>query len=335
MAAAISFPVRSPQWVLTYAGINITTDISTMVLSISYTDNLSALSGEVELLIEDHDRKWQTTWYPSLGDELNLAMGYRGEGLLPCGDFQIDQLELAGPPDTFTMRCLAAFVTPAMRTRNSVGYEGQTLLGIAQTLAAKYGLVVVSAPDVIDVVFERLTQKHETDLGFLKRLAIEQGYDFTVRGSILVFYSRVTLEALIPVQTLDRTGLERFEFRNRTHSTYRSAQVAYHNLTSKSLIVQNASAIAPVVTADILKIVSRCENGPQALLKAQAALNASNMWFIDATLVMPGSIAMASGITVNLTGFGEFDGVYIVLVANHRLDRVHGYTTRLEVSRVF
>jgi hypothetical protein len=59
------------------------------------------------------------------------------------------------------------------------------------------------------------------------------------------------------------------------------------------------------------------------------------MWFIDATLVMPGSIAMASGITVNLTGFGEFDGVYIVLVANHRLDRVHGYTTRLEVSRVF
>ena len=66
--------------------------------------------------------------------------------------------------------------------------------------------------------------------------------------------------------------------------------------------------------------MSRCENGPQALLKAQAALNASNMWFIDATLVMPGSIAMASGITVNLTGFGEFDGVYIVLVANHRLD---------------
>ena len=80
MAAAISFPVRSPQWVLTYPGINITTDISTMVLSISYTDNLSALSGEVELLIEDHDRKWQTTWYPSLGDELTLAMVIAAKG---------------------------------------------------------------------------------------------------------------------------------------------------------------------------------------------------------------------------------------------------------------
>ena len=124
-----------------------------MVERISYTDYLSELSGEVEIVIEDHNRRWQAAWYPTLGDQVSLAIGYRDEGLLPCGDFQIDQLELTGPPDTFTTRCLAAFITPAIRTLNSRGYEDQTLLGIARTIAEKYGLEVMSALDVIDIAF--------------------------------------------------------------------------------------------------------------------------------------------------------------------------------------
>jgi len=335
MASAIFHQVRTPQWVLSYQGIDITTDISTMVLSLSYTDYLSEFSGEAAIVIEDNGQKWQSAWYPGLGDQISLSLGYRGEGLLPCGDFQIDQIELSGPPDTFTMRCLAAFITPAMRTRNSVGYENQSLLGIAQTIAAKYGLSVAGAPDVADLEFERITQKYETDLAFLKRLALEHDYDFTVRGSTLVFYSRTALEAVSAVQTVTRKDLESFEFRNRTHDTYSSAQVLYQNPESKSLIVQNAFATAPIASGDILKIVTRCENGQQALLKAQAALHLRNMSVAEASLVMPGSIAMASGNVIDLSGFGAFDGAYIILVAQHRLDRAYGYTTRLEVSRVF
>ncbi len=183
--------------------------------------------------------------------------------------------------------------------------------------------------------FERVTQKHETDLAFLKRLALEYGYDFTILGLVLVFYSRTSLEAVAPVQTLSRSDLESFQFRNRTHTTYRGSQITYQNLLTKSLVFQSAAALAPIPTGDLLKVVSRCENGQQALLKAQAALSAQNMWFIDASLTMPGSIAMASGITIELSGFGEFDGIYVVLVARHRLERAHGYSTDIEVSRVF
>ena len=172
MVAAVSYPVRSPHWVLTYRGVDITADLLSSVVSIGYTDRLSQLSGEIEIAVEDRKQLWQTSWYPGLGDDLNLAIGYQNEPLLPCGDFQIDQLELSGPPDRFTIRGMAAFITPAMRTANSLGYEGQTLLEIAQLVAAKYEMSVISAPEVIDIAFERVTQKHETDLAFLKRLAI-------------------------------------------------------------------------------------------------------------------------------------------------------------------
>jgi hypothetical protein len=335
MSATVSVPVRSPQWVLIYQGINITADISPAILSVSYTDQLSELSGEVEVVIEDHDQKWQSSWYPSLGDQVNLAIGYRGEGLLSCGEFEVDQLELSGPPDTFTMRCLATFITPAMRTRTSFGYENQTLLGIAATIAEKYGLGVVSAPEVIDVAFDRVTQKYQTDLAFLKRLAIEHDYDFTVRGSTLVFYSRTTLEAVPPRNTLARTDLVSFQFRNRTSRIYRGSETTYHDPMTKSLISQSVAATITSPTSDLLKCVSRCENGQQALLKAQAALHSDNSFFFDGDLVMPGSTAMASGNTIGVSGFGEFDGTYIIVTARHQLDRASGYTTRLEVSRVF
>jgi uncharacterized protein len=335
MASAIPFPVRSPDWALLYQGTNITADISAMVLSLTYTDYLSELSGEVEVVLEDHEQRWQAAWYPTLGDELNLAIGYRGEGLLPCGDFQVDQLELSGPPDCFTIRCLAAFITTSMRTAYSAGYETQTLLSIAQRIAGKYGMTMIAAPEVVDVAFERVTQKHETDLSFLKRLALEHNYGFTVRGSALVFYALGSLESAIPTQTLTRSDLEEFEFRNRTHRTYRSAQVAYQDPVSKSLIVESTVASIPVPTGDVLKIVPRCENGQQALLKAKAALQANNISFHEATFVMPGSIAIAAGNTIAVSGFGEFDGIYLTVVAQHQLDRAHGYTTRLEANRVF
>jgi len=293
------------------------------------------LSGDLEIAFADGDGRWQKSWYPIPGDELSIAIGYRGEVLLPCGDFQVDELELSGPPDVFRLRCLAAFITPNMRTLNSIGYEGQTLLGIAQFIANKYGLVLSSAGELIDVAFDRVTQKNETDLAFLKRLALEHGYDFTVRGPILVFYSRAILEAVPALVTLSRTDLETFKFRNRTHGTYLASQVSCQNGLSKALISVSAAAAAPIATTEVAKLVARCENAQQALVKAQAALLNSNADFVEASLTMPGSVALVSGMTVNLTGFGVFDGVYIILVAHHEIDRGHGYITGVEASRVY
>jgi len=335
MAAIALSTVRKPEWVLSYNGINVTADVSAMVLSIGYTDYLSELSGELEIVVEDHTQTWQSSWYPALGDEINLGIGYRGEALLPCGDFQIDQLELSGPPDTFTMRCLAAFITQAMRTRNSVGYENQSLLGIVQTIAGKYGLSVVSAPAIVDISFTRITQRFETDLAFLKRLALDYGYDFTIRGSTLVFYSQTALAAVPPIQTVTRADLIGFEFSNRTYSTYPSAILSYQDQLTKSLISQGAAATAPIATGDILKLASRVENGQQAALRAQAALNLRDMYFTQASLTMPGSVAMASGSTIGMSGFGDFDGIYLVMVARHRIDRGHGYITKVEAISVF
>ena len=111
---------------------------------------------------------------------------------------------MKGLPDTFQMKCVAAGITPSLRTPQSAAYESQTLLQVAQTVATRHQMTVTGLPQSINVSFARMTQNQETDLHFLRRLALAHDYDFAIRGSRLVFYSRTALEQTAPVLTLTR-----------------------------------------------------------------------------------------------------------------------------------
>ncbi|HUY28619.1 MAG TPA: hypothetical protein VMV27_14510 [Candidatus Binataceae bacterium] len=333
MSAAAAFSVLAPQWIVVYAGANITGDIAPMVRAIDYIDRLGGASGELCIEVEDHAQRWQGPWYPALGDDLTASIGYRNGQLLECGAFQVDDLELEGPPDVFRLRCLAAYITPAMRTRSSVAYEGQTLVEIAGTIAAKYAMTLVSAPGVAEVAFARVTQRDETDLEFLARLATEFNYDFTVRSGQLVFYSRTALETAPAAATIVRTAVERFDFRNRTRRVYSAASAAYFDPSAKHLIAQSTSAVPAMPTGDTLKIIARCEDATQAGLRAAAGLHRYNRFFIRARVLGPGNPALAAGCNVWLSGWGVLDGLYLIETARHRVSRARGYTTELEARR--
>ncbi len=336
MAAALSHSVRTPRWVLTYEGVNITAEVSHMVVAISYVDRLGEASGEVEVELEDHAKRWQGPWYPGLGNILSLQIGYRGEALLDCGSFQVDELEFDGPPDVMRLRCLAAYITPAMRTPNTMAYENQSIVEIAGQIASKYGLILVTAPSVIesDVVFARVTQRRETDLGFLRRLAIEHNFDFTVRGAQMVFYARTALEAVIPLIAITRPDTTGFSFRNRSRRIYSDAEVSYFDPDTKQLITQTVTAIPPAPTTDTLKIVARSENAQQALVKAQAALHLHNMVFVDASIEGPGNVMLVAGNQVEIAGWGSLDGAYLIETARHQVTRATGYTTSIAARRL-
>jgi len=334
MSAAIAYPVRSPSWVLVYQGVNITADISRMVLSISYVDELGGRAGDLEVELEDREKRWQGAWFPQQGDGVSLLIGYGGEQLLPCGDFQVDDLELQGPPDVFHLRCLPAWITPSLRTRNSLGYENQTLPQIAATVAARHGMSVVGAPAALDVSYLRVTQKQETDLEFLHRIAREHDYDFTVRGTQLVFYARAALEAQPAALTLQRKDVVRFSFISKTHRVYRQAQVSYFDPYGKRLYTQTVQAIPAVAAGDTLKLAARCENGQQALERAGAALHEANRLLVTGHLVAPGTTLLVAGNNVDLSGWGAMDGTYLIERARHHLSRATGYLTEVDVRRV-
>jgi uncharacterized protein len=336
MAASTSYIVRSPQWILSYSGLNITADVSEMVLAIGYVDRLDGASGELEVELEDSGKLWQGPWYPALGDVVSLQLGYKGEALLDCGSFQIDELELDGPPDVMRLRCLAAYIVPAMRTANTVAYENLGIMEIAAQIARKYGLalIVASSESESDLMFARVTQRRQTDLEFLKRLAREHNFDFTVRAGQLIFYERAALESVPAVVVITRSDTMRFSFRNRARRIYDGAQFSYFDPDTKELITQSVPASSPSPTTDTLKIVARCENTNQAQVKAEALLHLHNMVFVDASIEGPGNTVLVAGNNVQLSGWGVLDGTYLIETAHHHLTRAAGYTTSIAARRV-
>lgn len=329
----LSYPVRSPRWILTYQGVNITADVSTMVTEISWTRKEEHHSDEMEVTLEDRDKRWQGPWFPTRGDITTLQIGFDGETTTAQNTFQVDELELKGPPDTFHLKCIAAGITPSIRTPRSASYENQTLLQVASTIAASHGMTVVGAPQNINIQWMRITQRHETDLNFLHRLGREHNYDFSILGNRLVFISRTSLEQQAATLTIDRTQTKTFEFKTKTQRIYKSASVAYQNPSLKHLIATGANdSTAP--TGDDLHIVTRCENPQQAQLKAASALHGANMLEVTGRLEMEGTPLLMVGVSIELTGFGQFTGTYLIRESKHKLERSSGYTTEIEVRQL-
>lgn len=330
MGIVTLYSVRAPAWTVTYRGVAITSRIETMVLSIIYTAPAGGAAPDLEIELEDRDKRWQGPWFPQRGDLVDVSIGYKNEALAPCPSFQVDEVELKGAPDVVHLRCLAAYITDAMRTPNSVSYDGQTLLQAAKTIATKYGFSLNGAAVNPDVSFACLRQNQESDLEFLQRIAGEHNYEFTVRGTRMVFYSRPALEQRPAAGILHRGDVLSFNFKAKTHRIYKAAQINYFDPVTKLLITHTAEASPPVPTGDTIKLIRRCENGQQAALKAQAELHRRNMLQATSTLEIPGNVAMTGGVIVTLDGWGTYDGNYFISTARHKLSRSAGFTTELE-----
>ena len=143
--------VPHPVFMLSYGQKNITNDITPYVLSVTYTDYLSGQSDELEVELEDADGRWINAWYPGKGDTLSLRIGYEAAPLLPCGTFEIDEIEFARPPSTVSIRGLATGIRKSVRTRTGRAYENTTLAAIAQRIAKRHKMTLVGKIEPLQI----------------------------------------------------------------------------------------------------------------------------------------------------------------------------------------
>ncbi len=330
MESLNAIPVRQPLWRVQYDKKDISVQIAPYILSITYTDYLEGQSDELQIYLEDRDGRWRRGWFPGKGDEISAQIGYLDEGkLTDCGVFQIDEIELNGPPDTVSIRCLAAGVVPSLRTTNTKAYEQKTLREIAQEIAAKHGLTIKGT--VPEIKVERITQKEERDLAFLKRLAAAYGFVFSVRGQLLVWHDLAALDAAESIVTIDRSKMASYTFRSTSSEVYKACQARYWDPKKKKEVSYTFKANG-VTTGDTLKLNERCENRAQAEAKAKAALRNTNGRMIQGDVTIEGNQRLVAGVNVKITGLDILDNTYQVIKSTHSMDRRGGYVTKIELS---
>lgn len=342
--------VLSPIFTLWYLQKDITSDITPYVTNISYSDNIKNESDTIEVTLEDTDGRWLNAWYPGKGDTLTLKIGYQGEKLLTCGTFSIDEIEVASPPSTVSIRGVATSVNAALRTKSSRGFEKTTLAAIANRIAKKHKLSLVGSIESISI--DRVTQYAETDVAFLRRLASEYGYAVKIVSDQLIFSHLDTLRSQEPVKKLQPQDVARFSLRDTINRVYKAVKVKSQNSRSKKLVAHTQAQQPLVVynpdgtasnstqkpsgkstSADTLKVTSRARSQKTAKIKADAALAKHNEYQQTGAITVMGASQLIAGNKITLDGFGHLSGSWLITTARHSFDRASGYVTELEVAR--
>lgn len=333
--------VRNPYFRVLYNGKNITEDISKYLHSLSYSDKVEGESDEIELELDDVEGLWRGPWYPTKGAKLDITIGY-SDLTLPCGVFEIDEIEMSGPPDVVRIRGLAAGITSSLRTTKSKAYESMTLLQLAKYVAGLHGMAVTG--EIPDVTYRRVTQHRESDLAFLRRVASDYGCIFSLREKKLVFTTIYDVEKRTPATVIDRLDLASYSIKDTSAKTYKDAAVKFHNPVDKKVVSttyttkdeKNADGYAytQIASGDTKVIHTKAENKKQAEMKAKAAIHRNNSKQQEGSLNMEGNPLIIAGNNFELTGFGKVSGLYHITESRHTISRSKGYSTEAAIKRV-
>jgi phage protein D len=331
--------VRTPKFEIDYNGKAVTAELTPFIVSVNYTDKEVGESDDISITLEDSDDTWLNEWWPTKGDTVKLRFGY-DDLLVDAGEFKVDEIEISGPPSVVVLKGLATWTTSAMRSKVSKAYEGQTLKQIAQAIASKHSLTLVGEIGLIRL--ERSTQNRETDLEYLKRIADEYGYQFSIKGQQLVFVSIFDLEKGAPVVVLDKSDMSSFNMRDKSFATYKKATVKYHNPKDRTLYTADVDSVdngggnpfTDETAADTLEIRTKAENKQQAEEKAKVALYRSRAQQVEGSITVEGNPILIAGNNIEIVSMGQLSGKYHITESRHDIDRSGGYKTSLAVKRV-
>lgn len=325
--------VIQPKFRIIYDGTDITTDITPFILSINYTDAVDNESDQLSISVDDTQKQWRGLWLPEKGSTLDLSIGL-DDVLFPCGVFEIDEIEFSGPPDVVSIRAMATpSFSKTLRTKKSRAHENKTLLQIIERIATENGLSVSGEFDS-NPLLERTTQNHETDLSFLRRIATDYGYLFSIRSNDLIFTSILLIEGLTAVGEVSRGQLSSYSIIDKASKTYKGATVKHRNPQTGKLIEGAATASGSGVSGDQLEIITKAENGGQAGRKAEMALHEANTRQQNGTISLFGNPRLLAGNNFDLIRMGALSGVYNITNSTHNLTPSAGYTTTATIKKV-
>jgi phage protein D len=270
---------------------------------------------------------WQTTWYPSTGAKIQLKIGY--EELVDCGVFEVDEIEFTANPDSVTIRAIAAPITKGLRTKKSAAFEKQTLSKIVNRVARIHSLTQLGK--INDVTIDRITQRQETDLSFLSRLATIYGHVFSVRGATLIFDSIYELEGRNPVAILTRADILSMNVRDKITKVYKKSKTRYHNPQNGQFVSSEQEGNPE--SSDDLEIWIKVEDKQQAEQVAKAKLHDKNSQKVEGTISVEGNPYVLAGNNIQLNGFGVLSGVYHIISSTHSISE-QGYSTSAQIKKV-
>lgn len=337
---------------LTFDGTNITEDINEYLQTLTYTDNEEEESDDLSIVIDDRDSVWVGDWLAThqqagKGVELGAVIvqkNFSSDGtdkVLDCGLFQIDTVKYKVPPAKLTIKAASIPATSTIKTQKKTkAWEKFKLSAIADEIAGANGLALMFE-SAKDPYFSRVEQVSESDIHFLSRLCKKTGISLKVTAKLIVLFLASEYEGKSTVKTLEKGTKDEngnYIILDADFSTsfldtaYGSCHVTYTDTLSDQTYEATYVCPSDDGTGQILEINEKVESNGEAMELAEMRLREKNKNEYSVSFKLVGDIDLVAGLTVDVKGYGTFDGKYIITTATHTISG--GYTTSLKLRQV-
>lgn len=254
---------------------------------------------------------------------------------LDIGTFEIDSVDMSGPPDKVTVKSTSIPYTSKLRMeKKNKAWEKISLKGIGQEIAGKNGLkLMYEASD--NPTYKRKEQVQTSDIKFLQNLCHAAGMALKVTTLTIVIYDAAEYDKKPAVRTFKKGSGDIISYKMGTKLTdtaYTSCHVSYTNPDSKETIEYTYTPDSKTGTGQTLEVNEKLNNKAEATRLAKKRLREKNTQEYTASLKVVGDVSLVAGITVKLKGFQQFDKKYKVTQAKHNL--LDGYTVDLSLKQV-
>lgn len=330
---------------IVFDGADITQDIKPYLRSLTYTDDVDDLADDLKIELQDRDGVWMEKWLTeaveaAAGGELSMSAVIKPEywkkdGELKTGAFELDSVDASGPPAVVTISGASiAFSKSLRQTKKTKAWKNYTLSGIAAEIAAGGGMGCMYESSA-NPPYDRVEQTRQSDIDFLRKLCQDAGISIKATDGKIVLYDQAEYEAKAPVLTIEKGakgGYIKYKlYSGSADAKYSKCRVRYMDPNTGKCI-EGTAEDGDVSGDQCLEITAKVGSAGEAETLAKKHLRLHNKMAKTAAFTLPGDVGLVAGVTVQLKGWGGWDGKYIVTRATHTVGG-GGYTTQIKIRK--
>ena len=263
-----------------------------------------------------------------------VRQNWKGNGkdeVMDCGEFELDSVTASGPPAVITIKGTSLPYSSTVRqTLKSKSWENYKLSSIAQEIASKNNMACMFLSSK-DIKYGRVEQYRQSDIVFLQKLCRDRGCSLKVSNNIIIIFDQGEYESKSSILTIKKgSGYTKYKLSTGENNNYTSCHVCYTqpNGTTISAKAYIADYKDDAEHNQCLEIRQKVSSIAEAKTLAEKMLRLYNKYEYMATFTFPGDPNLVSGKPVTLSGFGAFNGKYIIKQAKHTVSD-SGYTTQI------
>lgn len=275
---------------------------------------------------------------PKLVTAVLVQKNWDGTGkdlTLDCGTFELDSVDVSGPPAKVTLKSTSIPYTSTLRMeKKSRAWEKITLKDIGSQIASESNLQLMYEAES-NPTYKRKEQVQTSDIKFLQKLCKAAGMALKVTTLTIVIYDAADYDGKPAIRTFQNGGSDILSYKlgtSLTDTAYTSCHVSYTDPDTKETIEHTYTPDSTTGTGQTLEINEKVNSTEEAMELAKKRLREKNTQEYTASLKVVGDVRLVAGCTVTLKGFQKFDRKYKVTQAKHSL--LGGYTVDLKLKQV-